>query len=224
MNCFKPSRHRSAKCIKYIDISSRNRRNRFAHVRCPTPGTFPYHWLSMGTRWVPGGYLVVSSSGITSHYLLARYSTDRGPCVYIQTSDLIYILDPSSSSPSFIFFFVLLFYPSLSRPDNPLIFLSFSFFSFFSLSLLSLLTSRELKRELAITRQDLFAKTQRVIFASSAIAIFAVINTGHCTSNFHQWERKDNSHESCDCLESELNELWLRWIFGWFQIISFYYR
>lgn len=178
------------------------------------PARFPYHRLSMGTRWVLG-HLVVSTSGsTTSHYLLARYSTDRGPRAYTQTSYRVLSLSSSSRLLLLlhlflifvfsIFFFLSFFFlpPPLSlslhpsrffpRSDHPLI--SFSLFFFFFL-----LTPRELKRGLTTARQDLFAKTQRVIFVPSAIASFTVIDTSHCrNASCSMRKKKDKSHASCD--------------------------
>lgn len=154
VNCFKLSRHKSAIRVKCIDVFSRNRRNqrRFAHA-IQVSACFP----TTDSRWALGGHSVgtwCSRGGTTSHYLLARYSTDRGPRAYTQTSRrvFVFILDLSSSSPSFIFFSSssFLFSPSFSLStalpfspsDNSLISLSLFFFFFFILA-------RELKRGFA---------------------------------------------------------------------------
>lgn len=129
----------SVKCIvqwrSRVFVKSANIDNSHA-LTCPSlrSALFPYHQHSMGTRWVPGGHLVVSASGGTiSHYLLARYSTDRGPRACIRT------LRRSISSLD-LFSFVHLFLISILPPSVSVIFflgqtiLSFSLSLLFSLS------------------------------------------------------------------------------------------
>lgn len=79
MNCFQPSWHRSAKRVKRIDVSSRNRRNRrrFAHARYPTsrhvslPPTLDGH--TVGTWWS----LLAAALHRTISLLAIRQIVDR---------------------------------------------------------------------------------------------------------------------------------------------------
>lgn len=76
------------------------------------PARFPYHRLSMGTRWVPGGHLVVSPScsyiALSPRSLFNRsWTTREHPNVtsgsYLHPRSLVFF-----SFPFLIFFFVLL--------------------------------------------------------------------------------------------------------------------
>lgn len=131
---------------------------------------------SVGTWW---SLLAALHRTISS--LAIRQIVDRART--LQTSRRILSSSPRSliffSLPSLSHLFLcssLSLYPrySLLRSDNPH---SFSLFIRFSLSSLYIDESR-IKRGLAIARQDLFAKTQRVIFTQSAIAIVTVIDIG----------------------------------------------